>query len=97
MANKFREAQVKAEVLEELYNVVESKKKDVFYTYGVTEPNGRQAKDWRTGELLWEDDEHTIPKMEDVWGEIEKEELSEEDLIRVEIYEGVLHMLEKML
>ena len=36
-----------------------------------------QAKDWKTGELLWEDDEKTVPKYEDKWGRVP---LTEEEM-----------------
>ena len=97
MANKFKEKQILAEILNELYNHVDEQERHANLKY---EPVGEeQAKDWRTGELQWEDEEHTIPKMSKKWEHIPKEEceLSEEDKIRIKMCQFIKTQLEKMI
>lgn len=97
MANKFKEKQILAELLNDLYTVVEEKEKETRREYKVV--GEEQAKDWRTGELKWEDDEHTIPKMTDKWDYVSKkdDELTEEDMIRIHMCHHIKTQLEKML
>ena len=97
MANKFQEKQILAEVLSELYNTVEEKEKRVHYEYKVVGKKDTQSKDWRTGELLWEDEEKTIPKYDNDWQYVEKEDLTEEDELKIKVYKYVMAQLEKMI
>jgi hypothetical protein len=97
MANKFKEKQILAEILSDLYEEVEQKEKNVRTTYS---PIGEvQDKDWRSGELLWEDEEKTIPKMTKEWGYIDKDEedLTEDDRIRIKVCQNIKAQLEKMI
>ncbi len=95
MANKFKEKQILAELLNDLYNVIEEKENETRREYKVV--GEEQAKDWRTGELQWEDDEHTVPKMTGKWDYAPKEELSEEDMIRLNMCTYIKTQLEKMI
>ena len=97
MANKFKEMQIKAEILNELYEVVESKER--YYCSEYKPVGEKQACDWRTGELFWEDEEHTIPKMEKVWDYVPKneEDLTEEDKLRLKACQQIKAQLEKMI
>lgn len=97
MANKFREKQIEAEVLGELYNVLATKERDIHQDYRVIGTSDEQDTHWKTGELLWEDDEKTIPRMKQIWGYVDKEELSEDEEIRVAVYKRLMAALEKML
>ena len=97
MANKFQEKQMLAEVLNELYSTVEEKEKRVHYEYKVVGKKDTQKKDWRTGELLWADEEKTVPIMEDDWQDVEKEDLTEEDRLKIKVYQYVMTQLEKMI
>lgn len=95
--NKFEEKKIEAEILSELYEMVANRERAVHYTYGVVAKDDHQAKDWKTGELLWLDAEKTVPKMEDKWGDIPKEELSEKDQMAIRVYTRLMAALEKML
>jgi hypothetical protein len=99
MANKFQEKQILAEVLNELYNAVEEKEKRVHYEYKIVGKKDTQSRHWNTGELIWEDEEKTIPKMEDDWQYVAKadEDLTEEDILKLKVYKYVMAQLEKML
>lgn len=59
----------------------------------------KQSKNWRTDELLWEDEEHTIPKMEHVYAYVDKsdEELTEDDKIKLSACDYVLEQLLKLI
>jgi DNA gyrase inhibitor GyrI len=97
MANKFQEKKYLAEVLNELYESVDHKEQDIHYTYQVV--GEEQAKDWRTDELLWLDEEKTIPKMRDKWANISKseDEITEEDKMKIKVCQYIKTQLEKML
>lgn len=97
MTNKFKEKQFTAEVLNDLYEEVAAKERAVHLDY---RKNGtEQAKDWRTDELLWEDEEKTIPKMRDKWENVPKSdnELTDEDKLRIKVYQQIMAQLEKMI
>lgn len=97
MTNKFKEKQFTAEILSDLYEAVESKEKDIRTQY---QPIGEvQDRDWRSGELLWEDDEQTIPKMTKKWDYVDKDEadLSEDDKLKLKVCQHIKSQLEKMI
>ena len=97
MTTKFKEKQILAEILNDLYAEVNRKEESVGLSY---KPVGEeQAKDWRTGELQWEDEDKTIPKMTAKWDNVPKteEELTEEDKIRIRVCQHIKSLLEKML
>lgn len=97
--NKFEEKKIEAEVLSELYETVLSKEKSIRTTYEVTGHEDEQAKDWRTGELLWEDEEKLIPKYRPKYEEVTRgdDDLSEEDRDKLRIYANLRTKLEKLL
>lgn len=97
MANKFKEKQFMAEILNDLYNEVEEIEKRARATY---QPIGeKQAFDWRNNKLVWEDVEETIPKMEKEWGYVDKDEedLTEDDKLRIKVCQQIKAQLEKMI
>jgi hypothetical protein len=96
--NKFKTKKAEAEILDELYMRVEEKLADTYTEYRPTDEQ-EQDKDWRTGELLWEDEEQTIPKMKPVWKymEIPEEELNEDKQAIVKACKTIMTALEKML
>lgn len=85
------------DVLEQTYDYVVSLRKDFSTKFDVVEKNV-QGKDWRTGELLWEDEEKTIPKLEDKWGTIEipREELDESQLAHLDAIDRLLDCLDSL-
>ena len=97
MTNKFKEKQFTAEILADLYDEVESKERNIRTHY---QPIGeKQAFDWRNNELVWEDEEKTIPKMEKEWGYVDKdeEELTEEDKMKLKVCQQIKTQLERMI
>ena len=97
MTNKFKEKQAIAEILDELYRIVDEKENSAHTEYKVV--GEEQAKDWRTGELQWEDEEKTIPKMTGKWDYVVKtdEELDREDLAKIKACQYIKAQLEKMI
>ena len=97
MANKFEEKKILADILNDLYEEVERKEKSAYLSYKVV--GEEQAKDWRSGELQWEDEEKTIPKMTSKWADVPKadDELTEEDKIKIKVCQHIKAQLEKMI
>ena len=83
IVNNFKNVKTEAEVLAELFDWLNTRYQECFEEWGVvdTDPN-EQAQDWR-GTLLWEDDDHTIPKPKPIYGTITKDfnelDVSEQD------------------
>lgn len=99
MANIFEEKKVAAEMLGELYKTVEDRIKCEFRSWeiiGYSETE--QDTNWR-GELLWEDEEQTIPKKKRIYGYVDKVEadLDDEAKTRLKVYRNILKQLEKMI
>ena len=97
MRKAFAMSQFTAEILADLYEEVESKERNIRTHY---QPIGeKQAFDWRNNELIWEDEEKTIPKMEKEWGYVDKdeEEFTEEDRMKLKVCQQIKAQLEKMI
>lgn len=97
MTNKFKEKKAIAEILDELYKIVQDKEDNAHNKYEIV--GEEQDKDWRTGELLWADEEKTIPKMVKKWDYVPKEdeELDLDDHATVKACQYIKAQLEKML
>lgn len=97
--NVFTEKKAVLEVLEGLMESLDSQLKDATYSFEVVGKKDEQAKDWRTGELLWEDEEHTVPKYESKWDYvlIPEEKLSDAQVAKVHAIATVREMLEKLI
>ena len=97
MTNKFKEKQFTAETLSTLYEEVENMEKHIRTSYV---PVGeKQDRNWRTGELLWEDEEKTIPKMTKEYGYVDKDEddLTDDDRLKLKVCQSIKSQLEKMI
>ena len=97
--NKFMENKFLAEALCEVYEAVVQKEKDIRQEYRRVGFEEEQATDWRTGELLWEDEEKTVPKYRDKYDYVNKDdsELTDEDWAKINAYQYIMSQLEKML
>lgn len=86
-------------VLEKLADSLEAQRKDVLTDYRVIGKEDTQATNWKTGELLWEDEEKTIPKYDNKWGyvDIPEEELSAEAKATLKAIDDVEKSLEKLI
>ena len=83
------------DVIEKLLEALDDVKKNTKCDFKVVGKKDEQARNWRTGELLWEDDEKTVPKYEDKYDyvPIPEDELSEERKAKL----GVIHDIKKII
>lgn len=97
-SNKFKERQVEAEILGELYERLEDKLKDATMRYDCVGKEEEQARSYRTDELLWEDDECTIPKYRDKYEivPVPENELTDEDKLRIKVIKNLMTKLERI-
>ena len=96
--NTFTRKKIEAGILCDMYDWLESRKKGLLQNYDVIGKEEEQATDWRTSELLWEDEEHTIPKYRDKYGyvDIPEDELSSEAKCELAIIDDLEQKLEKL-
>lgn len=99
MANRFATMKAQAEVLEKLDNLLNDIIRDNTMSYEVVGKKAEQAVDWRTGELKWEDDEHTIPYYCNEYGyvPIPESELSDENRILIDVCKRFSQRLDKLI
>ena len=96
--NKFKERQIEAEILGELYEKLENDLKYATKSYECVGKEDEQATDYRTGELRWEDEEKTIPYYRDKYDyvDIPEEKLSDEQKLRAKVIKNIMAKLEKL-
>lgn len=99
MANKFKETKIRAEILGDLCEKLDSEEKSLQQKWSVVGKETVQAKHWRTEELLWEDEAKTIPKYANKYAAEPKEDAdyTEDERIRLNVIRGIKTQLEKML
>ena len=87
------------EVLERLMRELDSIEDDVSQRYCVVGKTNEQARDWRTNELLWEDEAHTIPEYKDKWDyvPVSEDEMSEAELAKLEAVRELRGTLEDLI
>lgn len=98
MANKFMERKIEAAILGELYEKLEENLKHSTSRYECVGKETEQARDWRTNELLWDDEEHTIPRYRDRYEyvPVSEKDLTEEEKCRIKVIKNVMAKLEKL-
>lgn len=100
MANKFETKQWELEELGRIYDYLEQRHKDLSTEWKMTDAL-RQKYRWVNGEreLLWEDEEKTIPVMENVWDDVvvPEDELSEEKITKRNLYKKFMEYIEKQI
>ena len=98
MANKFMERRIEAEILGEIYEELEEKLKRSTMRYEWVGKEDEQARDWRTNELLWEDEEKTIPKYREKYDyvDVSYDELTEEEKMKAKVIQNIMAKLEKL-
>ena len=82
-------------ILDALFHTLDDEERCVNQEYAVIGKNARQKKDWRTGELMF--DENGEPVMEDEWGYVPKKSLTDEDKAKLEAICQVKAVLEKLI
>jgi hypothetical protein len=96
--NKFMERKIEAEVLSEVYEELENKLKYAGMSFEKVGVETEQARNYSTGELLWEDEEKTIPKYRDKYGyvPVSEEELTEEQKIKIRVIKKLMAKIENL-
>ena len=96
--NKFMERKIEAEILSDLYEELERMERNATKRYEAVGKETVQAKDYRTDELLWEDEEKTIPKYHNRYDyvDVPEEELSDEEKLRAKVIRNLKSKLEKL-
>ena len=94
--SKIKQKKAELEVLEKLFEILNRDEEDAFQRY--EKVGVEQQKDWRTGELKWEDEDCTIPKMTDKYDyvPIKESEMSDEEYAKYMAISAVKAVLEKM-
>ena len=77
VGNVLRVKAAKIELVQMLDRTLDQEYKSLYQKYDIVGKSDEQATNYKTGELLWEDDEHTIPRYKDKWDYID---LSDSDL-----------------
>ena len=96
MANtKFKEAKIRADVLQEVYESLEEKIRNTKQYWGVIKKDDHQKIDWRTNEPIFDDND--LPVMEDKYDYIDKDELTEDDELRIKVLQDIIKSIEKLL
>ena len=100
MATNFTELKMRVEILERLDDTLKAIERDVRMEWGVISETitDEQATHYRTGELLWEDEEKTIPKykVHREYDYIPRTEFDEESKIKLDQIESIRKALLKM-
>lgn len=79
------EMKFKLSMIDILITELVERERRIVYSYEVVGKTDEQRKDYRTGDLMWEDEEETIPKYVDKWDWVPKETLSEEDEMKLKV------------
>ena len=95
--NKFQVKKHEVDILTKLNERLNDLEKDNLQSYEVIDPCAQQATDWRTGELLWEDEEKTIPKYRPEYGYVEKTTLNDDEQAFQAAVNTIRASLEKLL
>lgn len=85
-------------VLEKLMTELDSIEKDATTEYKVIGKSTEQMTNWKTGELMWEDEEKTVPKMRDEYGYVDltEDEMTDENRATLEAVKVVKEVIEKL-
>lgn len=97
--NYFEQKAVMAKEFSEIYDYLQTRLDNLNSKWTVIGKEDEQATRWSTGELLWEDEDKTIPLYRDKYGDVPKttEDYTEEDKIKITAIKKVMVMLEKAL
>lgn len=95
--NKFQMKKHEVDILTKLNERLTDLERENLLSYEPIGYEENQATDWRTGELLWEDDAHTIPTHRRTYGYVEKETLTDDEMAYQAAINTIRTALEKLL
>ena len=86
------------DVLEKLMTELDTIEKNTTTEYRAVGKSEEQMTNWKTGELLWEDEEKTVPKMCDKYDYVDltEDEMTDENIATLEAIKTVKEILEKL-
>ena len=87
------------EVIETIARKLEDMREDAITDFRKVGKSEKQATNWQTGELLWEDEAQTIPKYEDKWENVRlnDNELSLEQRAKLDAITEIEKALDKLI
>ena len=98
-SSKFSVKKAQLEILERFSKVLDEMNNDATTDYRVVGKEEEQATNWKTGELLWEDEECTIPRYRDKWDSVvlKEDEMTEDKRAMVLAISHMRAELDKMI
>ena len=95
--NRLDVISAKGEILRKLADSLKSYEQDTLYEYKCVGKEEEQARDWRTDELKWEDEEKTIPYYRDKYEyvKVSEAEMTDERRAALVAIEEVKAFLDK--
>ena len=94
---RVKERKYEIEILERICSLIEDEIKNVSNEYQLVGKEEEQARRYSTGELLYEDEEKTIPLYRDKYEFLPKQTLTDEDKARIAAYEKIADNICKMI
>lgn len=97
--SKVMQKKAELEYIEQLLRQLENERKYAASRYQQVGFTDEQEKNWKTGELIWEDDEHTIPKYVKAYDyvDIADEDLTDEERAKIQAIDKLSDYLEKLI
>ena len=94
---RIQEKRAQLEILQQLFDRLKSIEQDCLQSY--ERVGEEQATDWRTGELKWEDEEKTVPKMTGKYEYIPKsvEDMDDDEYAKYLAVDHIRTILEKLI
>lgn len=96
--NNFEKKAAEIQILSDIIGYLNERLTSLTTDYQKIGKKTEQAIDWRTGEFMWEDEEHTIPRYEDEWGyvDVPEDELDAKTKLLVNACRDIAKKLEKL-
>ena len=96
---KLLEKSAMLDILESLFKTLSDEERDARTDFRCVGKEEEQATDWKTHELLWEDEEHTIPRYRDKYDNVEltEDELDDKRKAKISAVEVIRVALENLI
>lgn len=82
------------DITEKILAALDEIERDIRCSFEMVGKYDTQAKDYDTGELLWEDAEKTIPLYRDKYDYVPKETLTDADNVQLKVVQSVRDLVE---
>ena len=86
-------------VMERLFKILDEEEEDLKQSYEVIGKEEEQATNWKTGELLFVDEEKTIPLYRDKYGYVDRKEsdYTDIDFAKLDAIKSIKQALEALI